>query len=87
MAQVNSENSTTAPAVSTRRRFLSNATGIAAGGAALAVGTTINVAAVVATRPASAAPTGAPGADWDPDASVRRAEEIVDILRTRYRGD
>jgi hypothetical protein len=57
MAQVNSENSTTAPAVSTRRRFLSNTAGIAAGGAALAVGTGVNVTAIAATRPAAAAPS------------------------------
>jgi hypothetical protein len=37
MAQVDSENSTAMPVVSTRRRFLSNAAGIAAGGTLLAL--------------------------------------------------
>jgi hypothetical protein len=37
MAQVNSENSTIIAALSTRRRFLSNAAGIAAAGTALAL--------------------------------------------------
>ncbi len=37
MAQVNSENSTTAPVVTTRLRFLSNAAGIAAGSTVLAL--------------------------------------------------
>jgi hypothetical protein len=37
MAQVDSENSTAIPADPTRRRFLSNAAGVAAGGAILAL--------------------------------------------------
>jgi hypothetical protein len=39
MAQVDSENTTAMPAVSTRRRFLSQAAGVAAGGTALAPAT------------------------------------------------
>lgn len=41
MAQVDSENSITRPAVSTRRRFLSQAASVAAGSAVLATGATI----------------------------------------------
>jgi hypothetical protein len=37
MAQVNTENTTAMPAISTRRRFLSQATGVAAGGTVLAL--------------------------------------------------
>lgn len=48
MAQANTENSTTSPAVSTRRRFLSQATGVAAGGTVLAMATV--------SAPAGAAP-------------------------------
>jgi hypothetical protein len=39
MAQATSDNSITVPAVSTRRRFLSQAAGVAAGGTALALAT------------------------------------------------
>jgi hypothetical protein len=46
MAQVNSENSTAMPAVSTRRRFLSQAAAMTAGGATLA--TTLSVPASAA---------------------------------------
>ena len=49
MAQVDSENSTALPADPTRRRFLSNAAGVAAGGAVLALAT-------IPPAPASAAP-------------------------------
>jgi hypothetical protein len=52
MAQATSNNSITAPVVSTRRRFLSNAAGVAAGGAALALAT-------IPPAPAVGAPTGA----------------------------
>src|SRR5258708_30670117 len=48
MAEVNSENSTAVPAVSTRRRFLSQAAGVAAGGTALALATIPPAAAVAA---------------------------------------
>jgi hypothetical protein len=49
MAQVNSENSTSMPVVSTRRRFLSQTAGVAAGGAVLAL-------AAIPPAPALAAP-------------------------------
>src|SRR5258708_19145878 len=52
MAQVNSENSTAMPAVSTRRHFLSQAAGVAAGGTILAL-------AAFPPVPTTAAPAGA----------------------------
>jgi hypothetical protein len=55
MAQVDSENTTAMPVVSTRRRFLSQAAGVAAGGTALAL---------VAIPPAPA--VGAPASALDP---------------------
>src|SRR5438270_13234171 len=48
MAQVDSENSTAVPAVSTRRRFLSQAAAVAAGGAALATALPLSGAAAAA---------------------------------------
>jgi hypothetical protein len=48
MAQVNSENSTDAPVVQSRRRFLSQAAGVAAGGTVLALATIPPVSAVAA---------------------------------------
>jgi hypothetical protein len=49
MAQANTENSTTTPAVSTRRRFLSQAAGVAAGSAVL-IGVTTMAAPAVASH-------------------------------------
>jgi len=51
MAQADSNNSTPMPVVSTRRRFLSQAAGAAAGGTALAL-------APIPPAPAAAAPAG-----------------------------
>jgi hypothetical protein len=51
MAQANTENSTTSPAVSTRRRFLSQGAAVAAGGAVLALAT-------IPPASAAAAPAG-----------------------------
>jgi hypothetical protein len=48
MAQVNSENSTAMPVISTRRRFLSQAAGVAAGGAVLALAAELPAPAVAA---------------------------------------
>jgi hypothetical protein len=65
MAQANSDNSTPMPAVSTRRRFLSQAAGVAAGGAALAL----------AIPPASAA--AAPAGLADPVFSLIEAHRTA----------
>src|SRR6266403_2580584 len=51
MAQVNPENSTPMPAEATRRRFLSQAAGIAAGGAVLALATIPPALAAAAADP------------------------------------
>jgi hypothetical protein len=53
MAQVDSENSTAMPVVSTRRHFLSQAAGLAAGGSVLAMGQ-------IPPTSAAAAPAGSP---------------------------
>ncbi len=73
MAQVDSENSISTPALSTRRRFLSQSAGVAASGAVLALG---------AIPPASALaePTGLsdPGFGLiDPDARLLELEEKI----------
>jgi hypothetical protein len=60
MAQANTENSTTMPAVSTRRRFLSQAAGVAAGGTVLALAT------VSATAEAAAPVAAVASSDVDP---------------------
>jgi hypothetical protein len=82
MAQVNSENSTAMPAVSTRRRFLSQAAGVAAGGAVLALGT-------IPPTLAAAPPGGLVGPAFglaanDPKDEIARLEQAVEILRTRH---
>jgi hypothetical protein len=56
MAQVDSENSTALPADPTRRRFLSNAAGVAAGGTVLALATIPPAPAAVALTGAAAKP-------------------------------
>jgi hypothetical protein len=50
MAQANTDNSITAPAVSTRRRFLSQAAGVAAGGAVLGMALPMPVPAAALER-------------------------------------
>jgi hypothetical protein len=60
MAQVDSENSIALPVVSTRRRFLSQAAGVAAGGTALALAT------VSAKADAAAPVTSVASPDVDP---------------------
>jgi hypothetical protein len=67
MAQVNSENSTTMPVVQSRRRFLSHAAGVAAGGAVLALAT---------IPPASA--VAAPASPADPVFALIAAHQEVD---------
>jgi len=57
MAQVNPENSTTTPAVSTRRGFLSQAAAVAAGGTVLAVAAIPPAVAAVASTGALASPS------------------------------
>lgn len=72
MAQVNPEISTPMPALSTRRRFLSQAAGVAAGGTVLALATIPPAEAVVAPVGALASP------DVDPIFALisrHRAEE------------
>jgi hypothetical protein len=56
MAQVDSENTTAMPAVSTRRRFLSQAAGVAAGGTALVLAT-VSATADAAAPMAALAPS------------------------------
>jgi hypothetical protein len=51
MAQVDSENNTVMPVVQSRRRFLSQAAGVAAGGTVLALATTPLASAAVAPAP------------------------------------
>jgi hypothetical protein len=51
MAQATSDNSITAPVVSTRRRFLSQAAGVAAGGTALALATIPPALSAIAPAP------------------------------------
>ena len=50
MAQVNSENSTAMPVVSTRRRFLSQAAAVTAGGVALATALSVSASAAGAVQ-------------------------------------
>jgi hypothetical protein len=56
MAQADSKNSIAAPAVSTRRRFLSQAAGVAAGGTVLALATVSATANAAAPMAALASP-------------------------------
>jgi hypothetical protein len=76
MAQADSNNITTAPAVSTRRHFLSRAAGIAAGGTALA-------AAVNVTALATAGPMLAVSAPVDTDAERLWATRLQHCDRLR----
>jgi hypothetical protein len=71
MAQANSDNSTPMPAVSTRRRFLSQAAGVAAGGTVLALAT---------IPPASAA--AAPAGLADPVFSLIEAHRTASALHS-----
>jgi hypothetical protein len=50
-AQANTENSTISPAVSTRRRFLSQAAGVAAGGTVLALGRNCGARGLMTIKP------------------------------------
>jgi hypothetical protein len=82
MAQADSNNSIPVPAVSTRRRFISQAAGVAAGGTVLALATIppalAAAAPVVATLDAAMASPALRAAD------LARVEQIVDLLRTCY---
>jgi hypothetical protein len=70
MAQVDSENNTVMPVVQSRRRFLSQSAGMAAGGAVLALAT-------IPPAPAIAAPASA----LDPaNASPVSADPIFDLI-------
>ncbi len=68
MAQVNSENSIALPADQTRRRFLSRAAGVAAGGTVLAL-------AAIQPASAAAAPTGLPARLPADDGDLLKLEE------------
>jgi hypothetical protein len=73
MSQANSENSTAMPVVQSRRRFLSQAAGVAAGGAVLAL------AAIPPAR-AAAAPASALANDGRLLEMVNRIFELRDVI-------
>jgi hypothetical protein len=77
MAQVNSENSTAMPVDQTRRRFLSQAASVAAGGAVLALAT-------IPTASAAAAPASAPDASKASPA-LRAAARALDEAHERLK--
>jgi len=77
MAQVNSENSTSMPVDQTRRRFLSQAAGVAAGSAALAMATIPPALATVA----SASPLDPTNASPELRAAARALDEARECLK------
>jgi hypothetical protein len=99
MDRVDSENITPAPAVSTRRSFLSQAAGVAAGGAVLALATV--AATAEAAAPAAALASGEPDpifaaidshraarVTWDDEVVVRsNFEDLVMTAEQRRQRD
>src|SRR6202171_2856127 len=77
MAQAKTDNSTTMPAVSTRRRFLSQAAAVAAGGSILALAT-------IPPASAAAAPAGLADPVFGLDAEIIAAGKAFEPLLSKY---